>query len=313
MNYLVTGGAGFLGSHLVDKLLEEDKENLVTIIVVDDFSMGKRGNLPFDPRLTVHKASILDPDIGKYFENIDVVFHLAALTRPQWSIEYPEETNKVNVEGTVRVFLHARDNGVKRTVFASSSSLYGDNVCPTPEDVIPNPMSPYALQKLIGEQYAQLFEKIYSQEINCIRPFNIYGTRQNPKGSYAAAVPNFISYLIRGETPWITGDGEQSRDFIYVDDVVELMILMSKCKEHGESFNAGSGKAVSINELYWTIASIMDKNVKPTYVPKVLEPDKTLADMSKVKRILNWKPKIDLVEGLQRTIEGTLDETKNRG
>ena len=286
MNILLTGGSGFLGSHLADRLLEEGNR----VVIID----------------RAHGLSIMDEGVGKYFKGIDTVFHLAALTRPQWSIEHPEESNRINVGGTVKVFMHAKEHGVKRTVFVSSSSLYGENVCPTPESAIPNPMSPYALQKLVGEQYADLFGRIYGMEINSVRPFNVYGTRQSPKGAYAAAVPNFISHLNEGKTPWITGDGEQARDFIYVDDVVEIMCRAAKCKEYGEVFNAGSGINTSINDLYATISGIMGKDVAPDYIPAVLEPEKTLADMSKVKEMLDWEPQIDLVEGLRRTVEGTL-------
>ena len=282
MNVLVTGGSGFLGSHLVEKLIK----NGDNVVIIDN----------------VCGASIMDEEVGERFGGVDVVFHLAALTRPQWSIGHPIDSNLINVEGTLRVFKHCNMYGVKRVVFVSSSSLYGENVCPTPEDAVPNPMSPYALQKWIGEQYAWLFEKLYGMEINCIRPFNVYGSRQTPGGPYAAAVPNFISYLNKGETPWITGDGNQARDFIYVDDVIDLMILLATCKEHGEAFNAGSGKNVSINNLYKEICSIMGKDVRPNYIPKVFEPSQTLADMSKVKRMFGWKPKVSLHEGLERTI-----------
>jgi len=286
MKYLCTGGSGFLGSHLVERLSREGE-----VVIIDN----------------VCGASIMDEGIGELFDGVDVVFHLAALTRPQWSIKHPEESNRINVEGTIKVFLHAMDHAVKRVVFVSSSSLYGENVCPTPESAEPNPMSPYALQKWVGEQYAKLFGKLYGLEVNSIRPFNVFGARQAPGGPYAAAVPNFIKYLSSGETPWITGDGRQERDFVYVDDVIDIILAASTCKEYGEAFNAGSGKSVSINELYATICSIMGKSVLPEYVPKVFEPPQTLADMSKVKRVLGLKPKISLEEGLRRTIDATIN------
>jgi nucleoside-diphosphate-sugar epimerase len=182
---------------------------------------------------------------------------------------------------------------------------------PTPEDVIPHPMSPYALSKLIGEQYCELFGKLYGLEINRIRPFNVYGTRQNPVGEYAAAVPRFIdrvnsfvSVLKADGYPVITGDGKQSRDFIHVDDVVELMILASKSKVYGEAFNAGSGKNISINDLYDKVCKIMNVHVKPVHIAPVFEPRVTRADISKAKKMLGWEPKIDLEEGLRRTVCG---------
>jgi UDP-glucose 4-epimerase len=305
MRYLVTGGAGFIGSHLMEKLLEENN------VVIDNLSEGKLSNLPMDSRITLHKASILD-DVGDLFKNVDVVFHLAALTRPQWSILHPEETDSVNVHGTLKVLQYCRDNKVKRVVFVSSSSIYGEvDKVPTPEDVKPNPMSPYALSKLIGEQYCQLFGKLYGLQVNCIRPFNVYGTRQNPAGEYAAAVPRFIdrvnsfvSVLKADGYPVITGDGKQARDFIYVDDVVDLMILAAKSKIHGESFNAGSGTNVSINDLYDKVCKIMGSTTKAVHIDPVFEPRETMADIRKAKKLLGWKPKIGLDEGLRRTING---------
>lgn len=302
MKYLVTGGAGFIGSHLVRQLLMEDCQ----VTVIDHFSMGKRENLPDDPRLTVQKASILE-DIGESFRGIDVVFHLAALTRPQVSMSQPVETNLVNVEGTLRILRHCVDNKVKRLVFVSSSSLYGEQKkYPVSEDATPYPMSPYGLSKLIGEQYCKLWERLYGLESNYIRPFNVYGTRQNPLGGYAAAVPKFIDQISKGKIPMITGNGEQSRDFTYVDDVVDQIILAGKSKVFGEAFNAGAGHTVSINEIFKTVCKLMNKKVQPLYVAPVVEPKMTLADISKAKRLLGWEPKVSLEEGLKRTIEGTL-------
>jgi nucleoside-diphosphate-sugar epimerase len=181
--------------------------------------------------------------------------------------------------------------------------MYGEQeVFPTPETAPINPMSPYGLTKYEGELYAKLYEKLYGLEVNSIRPFNVYGSRQNPDSPYSAAAPKFLKELQRGETPWITGDGCQSRDFIYVSDVVEIMYRASKCKEYGEAFNAGSGTNISINHLYDIVCKIMGKFVEPDYVAKVIEPDVTLADMSKVKRILKFEPKVGLEEGLKQTV-----------
>ena len=308
MKILCTGAAGFIGSHLCEKLLQDKN------VVIDDLSEGKLSNLPRNSRITLHKASILDDDIAPLFKGVDVVFHLGAMTRPQWSILHPEETDMVNVHGTLKVLQHCRDSHVKRVVFVSSSSIYGEvDKVPTPEDVKPNPMSPYALSKLIGEQYCELFGKLYGLEINIIRPFNVYGTRQNPAGEYAAAVPKFIdrvnsfvSVLKADGYPVITGDGKQARDFIYVDDVVELMILASKSKVFGEAFNAGSGKNISINDLYDKVCNIMNTKTKAVHIAPVFEPRVTRADIRKAKKLLGWEPKIDLEEGLRRTIKGTI-------
>lgn len=325
MKYLVTGGAGFIGSHLVERLLNEDANVTVLesdsgrtakvkddgkgnqVIVIDDFSEGKWANLPIDPRLTVYKKSILDPDIGQFFEGVNTVFHLAALTRPQWSIVHPVETNQVNVEGTIKVLLNCRDKKVDKVVFVSSSSIYGDQeTFPSDEKAEPHPMCPYALTKLIGEQYCKLFELLYGLKANYIRPFNVYGTRQNPKGVYAGAVPVFVDKISKGEVPHITGNGEQARDFIYIDDVTELMVMAAKSEVYGEAFNAGSGENVSINRLYDMVCKLMNKNIEPVHVPPVIEPGMTLADISKAKKLLGWQPRTSLNRGLKMTIEGTL-------
>ncbi len=312
MKVLITGGAGFIGSHLVDRLLQED--NLVTVvdgeskkvIVVDDFSEGKYSNLPKDPRLTVYDANILGK-IGHLFKGVDIVFHMAALTRPQWSILYPAETDKVNVLGTLKVLEHCRDNKVKRVVFMSSSSMYGEQeTYPTREDATPYPMCPYALSKQLGEEYCKLFERIYGLEFNAIRPFNVYGSRMNPKGVYSSAVAKFIEVIHKGLPLYITGDGTQARDFVYVDDVVDQMLLMATSKVHGEAFNCGSGTNNSINDLMKTIAKLMGAEINPIHTPAVLEPTQTLADISKAEKLLGWKPKTSLEEGLQKTIEGTI-------
>ena len=201
MNYLVTGGAGFIGSHLIDRLLRDDNKVTVIdghserIVVIDDFSQGKYKNIPKDARVKVYNVDILG-DISKLFKGIDVVFHLAALTRPQWSILHPFETNRVNVDGTIRVLEHCRDRKVKRVVFMSSSNIYGEqDAYPTSEDAVPNPMNAYALSKLVGEQYCTLFEKLYKLEFNAIRPFNVYGTRMPLTGIYTSAVATYINAL----------------------------------------------------------------------------------------------------------------------
>jgi|SRR3990167_2218124 len=310
MNILVTGGAGFIGSHLVDRLLADDNKVTVIdghsnkIIVIDDFSHGKYANLPVDSRLIVYNADILG-DIGHLFKGIDIVFHLAALTRPQWSIPHVAETDRVNVHGTVKVLEHCRDNKVKRIIFMSSSNLYGEqNFYPTWENAEPNPMNPYALQKLIGEQYCKLFEKLYGLEFNIIRPFNAYGTRMPLTGIYTSAIATFINVLKNGLPLQMFGDGRQRRDFIYVDDIVDQMILMAHSKVHGEAFNCGSGTNTSINELLQIICELMDKKIEPTRTVSQFEPSQTLADIGKAKNLLGWEPKTELKEGLRQTING---------
>jgi len=300
VKYLITGGSGFIGSHLTDRLLKDGHE----VIVVDDLSSGKISNLPKNNlNLKFHKVSIME-DIGKLFKGVDCVFHLAAKTRPQESIKNPSLYNKINIDGTLNILRFCKGNDVRRIVFMSSSSIYGNqDKLPISETAIPLTASPYGLTKLVGEQYCQLFSRLYGLQINCIRPFNVFGTRQNPQGGYAAAICKFIDMLNKGKTPYITGDGEQTRDFIFVDDVVDLMISASEFAIYGESFNAGSETNISINNLYKIISELMGKeDVIPDYIEEVFEPRVTLSDMSKAKKLLRWQSKVNLIAGLKTMI-----------
>ena len=302
MKTLVTGGAGFIGSHLVRKLLGKGDR----VVVVDNMCVGKMDNLPIHKNLTVYNADILD-DIEEYFKDVDVVYHLAALTRPQESIIDPEEYIEVNVLGTLQVLEFSKRQKVKRVVFVSTTGIYGEQeILPMQETATPNPMSPYTLTKLMGEQYCQLYNKMYGLEYNIVRPFNVYGPRQSPNGGYAAAIPTFIDTLNKKEVPYITGDGKQSRDFIYVGDVADQMILMSKSKVNGEAFNAGSGESTSINDIYAMVCELMGTNTLPNHVEAVFEPSQTLGAIDKAEFMLGWKPKVSLEEGLKLTINETI-------
>ena len=296
MNYLITGGSGFIGSHLVDRLLADGHK--VTII---DRSI-KYQNLPQHSNLKTYHENILG-NIAYLFKDTDIVVHMAALTRPQWSIRYPYETTEVNTLGTIKVLEYARDNGVKRVVFVSTSNLYGDQeLYPTPEDVIPHPMNSYALSKLVGEQYCKLFEELYGLEFNAIRPFNAYGPRMPVTGIYTSAVATYINAL-KKDIPFVKfGDGYQRRDFVYIDDIVEQIVLMATSKVHGEVFNCGFGKNYSINEMLELVRKLIGKRIEADVIEKQFEPSQTLADINKAEKLLGWKPKIDLEEGLRRTI-----------
>jgi len=303
MKFLLTGFSGFIGSHLTDRLLKEGHE----VIGIDRSIKWHNLIDPKNPKLRIYHENI-EGNIADLFKDIDVVVHLAALTRPQWSIQYPFETNEVNVNGTLKLLEYSRDAKVKRFVFLSTSSIYGEQkFYPTFEEAKPNPMNPYALSKLIGEQYCKLFEDLYSLEFNAIRPFNAYGTRMPVTGIYTSAVATYVNAL-KKDIPFVKfGDGLQRRDFVYIDDVIEQIILMATSKVHGEVFNCGFGKNYSINEMLKLVRKLMGKRIEATEIEKQYEPSQTLADISKVERLLGWKPKIDLEEGLRRTIEGTIN------
>lgn len=299
MKYLLTGFSGFIGSHLTDRLLQEGHE-----VIGIDRSI-KFGNIPEKhPNLRMYHDNIFG-NVSDLFKGVDVVFHMAALTRPQWSIEHPLETDQANVHGTVQVLEHCVKNKVKRIVLLSTSAVYGEQyVYPTYEGLQPNPMNPYSLTKLIDEHYCKLFHKLYGLEFNAIRPFNVYGSRMPVTGIYTSAVATFINALKKDIPFKMFGDGEQRRDFIYVDDVIDQLVVMAHSEVHGEVFNCGSGTNTSINELLQLIRKIMGKEIEPERIEKQFEPSQTLADIRKAKALLNWEPKISLEEGLRRTING---------
>jgi nucleoside-diphosphate-sugar epimerase len=296
---LVTGGAGFIGSHLVERLLKDGH----SVLVIDNLSMGRKENLPNHKNLEFQLVNILDNHSYSY-EDIDIVFHLAALTRPRESMDNPEETYEVNVNGTLKVLEHCKDKKVKRIIFVSSATVYGfQDEYPFTETVILNPVSPYGLSKSMGELYCEFYERLYGMQINIIRPFNVYGLRQRSDGEYAAAIPQFINWLKKGKQPFMRGEGKQARDFVYVDDIVDLLILAGESKLFGKIFNGGSGVTTSIKDLYWMINRLMDKNVRPDIIDAVIESE-THADISKAKILLGWEPKFTLEEGLLKTIQG---------
>jgi len=289
MRALVIGGAGFIGSNLVDRLTKDDHE----VQVWDNLSTGKRDNVN-------SKAHFINCDItGDYAARKvlmsefkpDVVFHLAAKARVQPSIESPIEFNNVNVNGLLNILNICVECGVKRFIYSSSSSVYGDvEQLPTTEEALLNPKSPYALQKLIGEQYCKLFSNLYKLETVCLRYFNVYGERQLLEGAYCLVMGKFVQQRLNGESMTIRGDGEQRRDFTYVGDVVDanMKVGFSKIKWNGDIFNVGNGDNRSVNELADMIGG--DRvNIDP-----VIEPKETLADNSKIGFILNWKPTIKI-------------------
>ncbi len=305
-NVLVTGGAGFIGSNLTEELLKESH----FVRVLDDFSTGKRENLIFDkeyPSLEVIEGDIRDLNTcKKAVEGVEYVFHQGALPSVQRSVEDPETSNAVNAGGTLNILLAARGGGVKRVIYASSSSVYGDTpTLPKHEGMPSNPLSPYALQKLIGEQYCLLFYQLYGLETISLRYFNIFGPKQDPNSLYSAVIPKFIDALLKGRPPIIFGDGEQSRDFTYIENVVRANLLaMSAEHLHGEAVNIACGKRISLNQLLNVLKEILGTKQSPIYQePQKGDVRHSLADIRKGKEIINYDPKIGIETGLKKTVE----------
>lgn len=307
--FLVTGGAGFIGSHIVEALLKKGH----VVRVLDNFSSGKLENLNFTRKLAnsrtyeLIKGDIRNKDTClKAAKNIDFVLHQAALRSVPKSLNNPQEYNEVNITGTLNMLEAAKEFKVKCFVFASSSSVYGEAVrFPEKEDDLPCLISPYALTKLVGEYYCRIFSVNYGLNTVSLRYFNVFGPRQALDDEYAVVIPKFIHCILNDEPPPIYGTGKQSRDFTYVGNVVEANLLAAqKRKLKGEVFNIASGRNYSVLELAKILNKIIRKEIKPTYLP--LRPGdvfKTLADLSRAKKILGFRPKIDFVEGLKLTVE----------
>jgi len=300
---VVTGGAGFIGSHLGEELACRDYH----ITILDDLSTGKIKNIePFLRKENVEfiQGSIANlPLLQKLFRGVDYVFHEAAIPSVPRSIENPLISHEVNITGTLNVLLAARDNGIKKVIYASSSSVYGDTpILPKEEDMPPNPQSPYAVTKLAGEYYCQVFQKVYGLPTIYLRYFNVYGPRQDPDSQYAAVIPRFITRASQGEPPIIFGDGEQTRDFTFVKDVVEANILAAKSNGTG-TFNIGKGEKTSINQLAELTIKLVGNNVEPIHEePRPGDIMHSLADISKAREELGYNPRYDLEQALKETI-----------
>lgn len=281
---IVTGGAGFIGSHLVDELIKQE----VKVIVLDDCSTGKYENI--NPEACYINTDITTINSYKFLSketDIDVIFHLAAKTNVQESIQNPEYYNNVNVKGTLNMLMLANKLNVKRFVFSSSSSVYGDAKVPTSENHPLNPLSPYALNKLIGEQYCKLYSNIYNLDTVCLRYFNVYGNRMNNEGGYKLVMPIFKEQILNNKPLTINNDGEQRRDFVHVNDIVNANILASNYKSNfnGYIYNVGTGNSYSVNEIADMFGG------EKQYGNKVIEPFETLADASKINLDLKWESK----------------------
>lgn len=303
MRFIVTGGAGFIGSNLVDALVE-----LGDVTIIDDLSSGNLDNLEQLLKrddVSLERLSVTDLEGMKpHFEDVNCVFHLAAVSNISSSVADPLLTNEVNVKGTLNVLLAARDSGVRKVVFASSASVYGDTEeVPTAENALSDPLSPYAVTKLAGEHYCDVFSDLYGLETTSLRPFNVYGPRQDPNSQYAAVIPLFIRSLLEGEAPTIDGDGEQTRDFVYVKDVVRAFIQALDHRAKG-AYNIAGGKGISINELFRQVSDIMGVDVEPLHgEPRPGDVRHSTADITRAKRDLRYEPEYDIRRGLEETIE----------
>ena len=304
MKYLVTGGAGFIGSNLVAELLNRREK----VRMLDNFSTGRRENLlPFLDKIELIEGDLTDLEtVREAVEGIDFVLHQGALPSIPRSIEHPIGTNNANVSGTLNLLMASKDAKVKRIVYASSSSVYGNSSeSPKIETIIPSPLSPYAVSKLAGEYYCQVFYRVYHVETVILRYFNVFGINQYPDSPYSAVIPKFASLMLDERSPVIYGDGLQSRDFTFVRNVVEANFKAMKAERAaGEVINIASGHAYSLLDLVAKINSILSTEIKPVFdSPKIGEIKHSLADIAKARDILGYSPETNFEEGLRAMID----------
>jgi len=307
VRYLVTGGAGFIGSHLVEYLAGEGHE----VVVLDDFSTGKRENLDGlrgGDRIEIIEGTVVDPaTCARACRGVDFVLHQAALASVPRSLRDPAATHHANATGTLNVLLAARDAGVRRVVYAASSSAYGNTTeLPKHEGMVPRPLSPYAVSKLAGEQYCRALCASFGIETVALRYFNIFGPRQDPTSQYAAVVPKFITAAQANEGPVIYGDGGQTRDFTFVANAVRanMAACIAPSTACGEVFNVGCGARISVNDLWGRIAALVECSAQPHYVPaRAGDVRDSLASLERSRQILGYSPAVSLDEGLRRTVE----------
>ena len=304
MRYLVTGGAGFIGSNTVDELVRRGHG----VVVLDDLSAGKEENLAeVRNKITFVKGSINDLEaVQKACHQADYVIHLAARTSVPRSVKDPVDTNRINVDGTLNVLVAARDNKVKRVVYAASSSAYGETpTLPKTESMQPQPISPYGVSKYVGELYAQTFGRCYGLENVRLRYFNIFGPRQDPDSPYSGVLSRFAAAFLEDAQPTIYGDGEQTRDFTYVDNAVQANLLACETPAiSGEVFNIGTGQSISLNQTLELLCRISGKKITASYdAPREGDIRNSLADISRAKELLGYEASVMFEEGLQRTYD----------
>jgi nucleoside-diphosphate-sugar epimerase len=302
--YLVTGAAGFIGSNIVEGLIARGQ----TVRALDDFSTGRRANLaPFLDRVQLFEGSLNDAELAaRAVQGVDFVLHQAALPSVPRSVADPLASHEANATGTLKLLIAARDAGVKRLVFASSSSIYGDSPeLPKHEDMPALPRSPYAVNKLAGEEYCKVFTGVYGFPTVSLRYFNVFGPRQDPESQYAAVIPAFITAALQDTRPVVHGDGLQTRDFTYVQNVVAANLLACEAPDApGEAINIACGERVSLLDLLEQIGRIAEREIEPEFTAERSGDVKhSLADITKAERLLGYRPVVSFAEGLERTVD----------
>lgn len=309
MKILVTGGAGFIGSHIVEELVQRGDK----VRVFDNFSTGKRENIEkFLDRIDLVEGDLRNiDDVKKAVSGVDYILHQAALPSVPRSIEDPITTNEVNVKGTLNILVSAKEAGVKRVVCASSSSVYGEAKERVKKETMPaNPLSPYALSKFAGERYTKMFYSIYGLETVALRYFNVFGPRQDPFSQYAAAIPLFITSFMQGKQPTVFGDGRQTRDFTFVENVVQANLsAMIAPKASGKVCNIACGKKIEVNKVLQLINDLLGTKISAVYTSSRPGDIKhSLADISNARKFLGYDPKVKFEEGLKITVQYYLSQ-----
>ncbi|MGA2420814.1 MAG: SDR family oxidoreductase [Candidatus Acidiferrum sp.] len=302
MRYVVTGGAGFIGSNVVDELVRRGH----AVTVLDDLSAGKETNLAaVRDKINFQLGSITDlPAVRTACEGADYVIHLAARTSVPRSVQDPIDTNHVNIDGTLNVLIAARDAKVRRLVYAASSAAYGETpTLPKVESMPAAPISPYGITKYVGELYAQVFGRIYGLENACVRYFNVFGPRQDPTSQYSGVLSRFMLAVLEGKPPVVYGDGEQSRDFTFIDNIVDETLRACESKEaSGKVFNGGTGARTTLNQVLRHLEKIVGRKIEARYeAPRDGDIRDSQADISLPRAVLGYEPKVDFAQGLERT------------
>jgi nucleoside-diphosphate-sugar epimerase len=308
-SYLVTGGAGFIGSHLTEELVRRGHQ----VRVVDNLLTGKRRNLDHIPGVEFLEGDLANMSIcERVVQGVDFVLHQAAIPSVPRSVKDPVSSNRANIDASLNILVASRDAGVRRLVYAGSSSAYGNTpTLPKSEDMPTNPLSPYALQKLVAEQYCQMFTELYGFETVTIRYFNVFGPRQDPGSPYSGVISLFSTAVLEGRRPTIFGDGEQTRDFTYVANVVDGVLRACEAPgAAGDVINVATGRRISLNGLLATLNGIAGTHVEAVYAePRLGDVRDSLADISKAKQVLGYTPLVGLEEGLKRTLEWARNES----